>query len=31
MRAWLERRGGSIDDYVSPNRNDYMGYMSTRQ
>lgn len=30
MRAWLERRGGSLDDYVFPSRNDYMGHMSTR-
>lgn len=31
MRAWLERRGGSLGDYVFPSRNDYMGHMSTRQ
>jgi site-specific recombinase XerD len=31
MRAWLERRGGSLSDYVFPSRNDYMGRMSTRQ
>jgi site-specific recombinase XerD len=31
MRAWLERRRGTLDDYVFPSRNDYMGHMSTRQ
>ena len=31
MRAWLERRGGTLGDYVFPSRNDYMGQMSTRQ
>ena len=31
MRAWLERRGGSLSDYVFPSRNDYMGHMGTRQ
>ena len=31
MRAWLERRGGSISDYVFPSRHDYMGHISTRQ
>ncbi|QXQ07795.1 tyrosine-type recombinase/integrase [Sphingosinicellaceae bacterium] len=31
MRAWLERRGGSLGEYVFPSRNDYMGHMSTRQ
>lgn len=31
MRAWLERRGGSVGEYVFPSRNDYMGHMSTRQ
>jgi integrase len=29
--AWLERRGGTLDDFVFPSRNDYMGHMSTRQ
>lgn len=24
MRAWLERRGGALNDYVFPSRNDYM-------
>lgn len=31
MRPWLERRGGTLHDYVFPNRNDYMAHMSTRQ
>jgi integrase len=31
MRAWLERRGGALNDYVFPSRNDYMDHMSTRQ
>ena len=31
MRAWLERRGGTLGDYVFPSRNDYMDHMSTRQ
>jgi integrase len=31
MRAWLERRGGTLSDYVFPSPNDYMGHMSTRQ
>jgi site-specific recombinase XerC len=31
MRAWLERRGGKLNDYVFPSRNDYMAHMSTRQ
>lgn len=31
MRSWLERRGGTLNDYVFPNRNDYTGHMSTRQ
>ena len=31
MRTWLERRGGTLGDYVFPSRNDYMGHMSTRQ
>jgi integrase len=28
MRAWLERRGGTLNDYVFPSRNDYTGHMS---
>ena len=31
MREWLERRGGTLSDYVFPSRNDYMAHMSTRQ
>jgi site-specific recombinase XerC len=31
LRAWLERRGGTLADYVFPSRNDYMAHMSTRQ
>ncbi|WP_010183491.1 tyrosine-type recombinase/integrase [Sphingomonas sp. PAMC 26605] len=29
--AWLARRGGTLNDFVFPSRNDYMGHMSTRQ
>ncbi len=31
MRAWLERRGGTLNDVVFTSRNDYMDHMSTRQ
>ena len=31
LRAWLERRGGTLNDFVFPSRNDYMAHMSTRQ
>jgi integrase len=31
LRARLERRGGTLSDYVFPSRNDYMGHMSTLQ
>ena len=31
LRAWLERRGGTLNDFVFPSRNDYMKHMSTRQ
>ena len=31
MRASLERRGGTLNDYVFPSRNDYMAHLSTRQ
>ena len=31
MLAWLERRGGTVNDYVFPSRNDYTAHMSTRQ
>lgn len=30
MRAWLERRGGTLSDYVFPSRTDYMKHISTR-
>jgi integrase len=29
--SWLERRGGSISDYLFPSRVDHAGHMSTRQ
>lgn len=31
LRAWLERRGGTLNDFVFPSRNDYMAHMSTHQ
>jgi integrase len=31
LLAWLERRGGSIDDYAFPSRVDPEGHLSTRQ
>lgn len=31
MRAWPERRGGTLNDYVLPSRNDYVARMSTQQ
>lgn len=31
LLAWLERRGGAIDDYALPSRVDHMGHLSTRQ
>jgi integrase len=31
LLAWLERRGGTVDDYLFPSRIDHAGYMSTRQ
>jgi integrase len=31
LLAWLERRGGTIDDYAFPSRVDYTGHLSTRQ
>lgn len=31
LRAWLERRGGMIDDYVFPNRINPNVHLSTRQ
>lgn len=29
MCAWLERRGGTLNDFVFPRRNDYMTHIST--
>lgn len=31
LLTWLERRGGTIDDYIFPSRINYMGHLSTRQ
>jgi integrase len=31
LLAWLERRGGSVLDYVSPSRVDHAGHLSTGQ
>ena len=31
LLAWLERRGGSLDDYVFPSRVDRASHLSTRQ
>jgi integrase len=31
LLAWLERRGGSIEDFVFPSRVDHSGHLSTRQ
>jgi integrase len=31
LLIWLERRGGSIEDYIFPSRVNYMGHLSTRQ
>lgn len=31
ISAWLERRGGSSEDFVFPSRIDYLGHLSTRQ
>jgi len=31
LKAWLDRRGGSIRDFVFPSRIDYLGHLSTRQ
>jgi integrase len=31
LLAWLERRGGTADDYVFPSRVDPDGHLSTRQ
>jgi integrase len=29
--AWLERRGGTLDDYAFPSRSGYSDHLSTRQ
>lgn len=31
LLVWLERRGGSIEDYAFPSRIDHSSHMSTRQ
>ncbi|MBB3938355.1 Phage integrase family protein [Aureimonas phyllosphaerae] len=31
LRAWLERRGGTVDDYAFPSRIDHSTHLSTRQ
>src|SRR3546814_11331062 len=31
LLAWLERRGGSVEDYAFPSRIDHSTHMSTRQ
>lgn len=31
LLAWLERRGGSLDDYAFPSRIDHSDHLSTRQ
>jgi site-specific recombinase XerC len=31
LTAWLERRHGTIQDFVFPSRIDYLGHLSTRQ
>lgn len=31
LTAWLDRRGGTIRDFVFPSRVDYLGHLSTRQ
>ena len=31
LLAWLERRGGTVGDYVFPSRVDHNGHLSTRQ
>jgi integrase len=31
LLAWLERRGGTVDDYAFPSRIDHAHHMSTRQ
>lgn len=29
--AWLERRGGSVEDFAFPSRTDHADHLSTRQ
>jgi len=31
LLAWLDRRAGTVDDYVFPSRVDHNGHLSTRQ
>ena len=31
LLAWLDRRGGAVDDYAFPSRVDHAGHLSTRQ
>jgi integrase len=31
LTVWLDRRGGTILDFVFPSRIDYLGHLSTRQ
>jgi integrase len=31
LMAWLDRRGGTIRDFVFPSRIDYLGHLSTQQ
>lgn len=31
LLAWLQRRGGTVDDYAFPSRVDYTNHLSTRQ
>ena len=31
LLAWLEHRGGSVEDFVFPSRNDHTNHISTRQ
>jgi site-specific recombinase XerC len=31
LLAWLNRRGGSLNDFIFPSRINYMGHLSTRQ
>lgn len=31
LQRWLDRRGGTVDDFVFPSRVDYLGHLSTRQ